>query len=243
MVFRPLVGKMRATDLKAGVEVPELALKNGYFLIGNDFNPIDYAKYNARTAFDKDVVYNYDLQEQIFDYIFYKLGLSSESCVRHPVLLTEPVCNPNYARKNVSELLFECYQVPSVCMGIDALFSYYKYGREHGNTGLIIRSGFIATHILPIFDIRQTNDKYGDVFSCDLQHVKRLSIGGYSTTDYMLKVCVFKYQSLIIVDITTQVSSIEQLCNKCFKRTDVCHCSKSARIKRATLPRRSTIPK
>ncbi len=192
MVFRPLIGKLRATDLKQGIEVPDLAEKNGNCLIGNDFSPSEYAKYNARTPFDKEVVYNFELQEQVFDYIFYKLGLSSESSVRHPLLITECICNPNYTRKHLSQLLFEGYQVPSVCYGVDSLFSYYKYGRERGNTGLLVRSGFMATHILPIFDIKN-DKKYGDGFYFDAQTLKRLSIGGYTATDYMLKVRSFTF--------------------------------------------------
>ena len=35
----------------------------------------------------------------MFDYIFAHLGITSEGCVDHPVVLTEPVCNPNYCRQ------------------------------------------------------------------------------------------------------------------------------------------------
>lgn len=49
----------------------------------------------------------------------------------------------------MSELLFECYNVPSVAYGIDALFS------AHHNLGsvtdaLIVSSGHQTTHILPV---------------------------------------------------------------------------------------------
>jgi actin-related protein 5 len=54
----------------------------------------------------------------------------------------------------MSELLFECYQVPSVCYGVDSLFSYYGnriHQSEFGlNDALIISSGFNTTHIIPI---------------------------------------------------------------------------------------------
>jgi actin-related protein len=55
----------------------------------------------------------------------------------------------------MSELLFECYGAPSVCYGVDALFSYY-YNKKRlplaGRDGLIIASGNLATHHLLIAD-------------------------------------------------------------------------------------------
>jgi actin-related protein 5 len=48
----------------------------------------------------------------------------------------------------MSELLFECYNVPSVAYGIDALFSFYANGGEKDD-GIIISSGNNMTHIIP----------------------------------------------------------------------------------------------
>ena len=52
----------------------------------------------------------------------------------------------------MSELLFECYGVPSVAYGIDALFSaHHNIGIESGITdALIVSSGHQTTHILPV---------------------------------------------------------------------------------------------
>jgi actin-related protein 5 len=55
----------------------------------------------------------------------------------------------------MSELLFECYGAPSVCYGVDALFSYYynkKRLPSEGSDGLIISSGNLSTHHLLIAD-------------------------------------------------------------------------------------------
>ncbi|KAL0491669.1 actin-related protein [Acrasis kona] len=185
--FRNVVGRLRATDIKSGVEIPELAEKNGNYLIGNDIDPIDYAKYNARSPFDRDVLYNHDLQEHILDYVFYKLGLLNESSVRHPIVITEAVCNPNFARKNMYEMLFECYRVPSVCSGIDALFSHYNH-QNKPSTGLIIRSGFASSHVIPIFNVSK-----GSKSLSDSHHIQRSVIGGYATTDLLLKILQLKY--------------------------------------------------
>ena len=38
-------------------------------------------------------------QEQVFDHIFSHLGINTPGSVNHPIVLTEPVCNPNYCRQ------------------------------------------------------------------------------------------------------------------------------------------------
>jgi actin-related protein 5 len=51
-----------------------------------------------RNQFDRNLVFNFGHQEQIFDYAFSHLGLGEEASVEHPVVVTEPVCNPTYCR-------------------------------------------------------------------------------------------------------------------------------------------------
>ena len=48
----------------------------------------------------------------LLDAVFCGLGLSSSGWVDHPILMSEPICNPNWSRAQLQELLFECYQVP-----------------------------------------------------------------------------------------------------------------------------------
>ena len=58
-------------------------------------------------------------------------------------------------RSQMSELLFECYGIPSVAYGVDALFSaHHNFSREgQGLTdALIVSSGHQTTHILPVLD-------------------------------------------------------------------------------------------
>ena len=65
----------------------------------------------------------------------------------------------------MSELLFECYNVPAVSYGVDALFSLYHSCSEQGRAycdALIVCSGHQFTHILPVLDGR-----------LDASHVKR----------------------------------------------------------------------
>lgn len=53
----------------------------------------------------------------------------------------------------MSELLFECYGVPSVAYGVDALFSAHHNCHLEGHEltdSLIVSSGHQTTHILPV---------------------------------------------------------------------------------------------
>ena len=79
----------------------------------------------------------------------------------------------------MTELLFECYSVPSVAYGIDALLSY-KYNK--GSSGLIVSSSHSSTHLIPVLDSKPI-----------LSSISRLNWGGYQNADYMLKLIKLKY--------------------------------------------------
>lgn len=80
----------------------------------------------------------------------------------------------------MAELLFECYNVPSIAYGVDCLFSY-----QHNNSppdGLIISIGYHTTHIIPIIDGR-----------ADTANSRRINVGGYHITSYMHRLLQLKY--------------------------------------------------
>ncbi len=51
----------------------------------------------------------------------------------------------------MSELLFEVYGAPSVCYGIDAVFSYYQNSQSLSDA-LLVSASHSATHVLPFVD-------------------------------------------------------------------------------------------
>lgn len=81
----------------------------------------------------------------------------------------------------MSELLFECYGVPSVCYAVDSVLSY-RNESKNGNTGLIISCGYYSTHVIPIID-----------GAIDAKHSRRLDIGGYHITSYLHRLLQLKY--------------------------------------------------
>lgn len=72
--------------------------------------------------------------------------------------MTEAMCNPNYSRALVSELIFECYHVPALSYCVDSLLSFhYNTSQLNGcdapaRSGLIIDSSHATTHLIPVFD-------------------------------------------------------------------------------------------
>jgi actin-related protein 5 len=79
----------------------------------------------------------------------------------------------------MSEILFECYGVPSVAYGVDALFSYAHNG---GQTGLVVSSSHSSTHLIPVINSRPL-----------LTQATRLNWGGSQNAEYLLKLIRLKY--------------------------------------------------
>lgn len=156
--------------------------------IVGDHNPsllkyFDFTRSGPRSAFDSNVVYQFEIMEYVLDFGFDRLG-ADQSQIDHPVLITECVCNPVQSRCRMAELLFESYGVPSIAYGVDAAFSY-KYNQQIGlcnNDGLVVSSGFMTSHVIPFVDGEPVYE------ACC-----RTNIGGYHVTDYLKQLLSLKY--------------------------------------------------
>ncbi|KAJ2402926.1 Nuclear actin-protein involved in chromatin remodeling [Coemansia sp. RSA 2559] len=171
--FDSIVAKYRNRKIS-----PDLLL-----LVGTDVQSDPMAKSSVRSGFDNGVLTNFDVMESIMDYVFTMLGCVDDS-VNQPIVMTETVCIPFTSRKHTSELLFECYNVPSVVYGIDSVWSYYKNMGTFSTDGLVFGSGNINSHVIPIYDSR-----------AHTEHCKRLNMGALSMEDYLLKLLQLKYPS------------------------------------------------
>lgn len=78
--------------------------RDGDFVIVGDPLLETETRVKIRSPFEKNCVTNLDLMENVLDYSFSKLGIENQ--VNHPVLITEPVCNPNYCRARMSSKLW-----------------------------------------------------------------------------------------------------------------------------------------
>lgn len=170
LIFRNLVAKYRGK-------------KENEAHVGNDIKNIEVVRWLLKTQFDKNVVTQFDIQETVFDYVFSHLGINTPEKVDHPVIITEPACNPNYSRQMMSELLFECYNVPQVAYGVDSLFSFYGYNtKPKGLYGIVASLGYNTTHILPI-----VRSKF------DARHAKRINVGTLHMINFLQRLLQLKY--------------------------------------------------
>ena len=94
LVFKPVLTKTRREKGK-----------DSELLVANDIINIEAFRFNLKTPFDKNVIVQMEVAETLFDYTFAHLGLNNngEGGIGHPIVLTEPVGNPNFcrSRKNI----------------------------------------------------------------------------------------------------------------------------------------------
>lgn len=81
----------------------------------------------------------------------------------------------------MSELLFECYNIPAVCYGIDSLFSF-SFNDNLNGTALIVSIGYNTTHVIPYIEGKHITEK-----------IRRINVGGYHMITYLHKLLQLKY--------------------------------------------------
>ncbi|CAG9768845.1 unnamed protein product [Ceutorhynchus assimilis] len=176
--FRNLIAKpRRERSKKDTIEIPQIP----QLQVGNDIVNIEAVRFQLKTQFDRNVVTHFEAQEHLFDYIFSHLGIDTEEEVPHPILCTEAVLNPNSSRQLMSELLFECYNVPSLCYAVDALLSHHYYA-DSSKDALIINLGYQTCHIIPLI-----NNK--TIF----ENIRRLNTGGFHIINFLHRLLQLKY--------------------------------------------------
>lgn len=168
LVFRNIVARQKANQ-----DTQEV-------LVGSEIPESELYKLSIRSPFERGVLQHFHTQEHVFDYIFWMLGIQDTS-VKHPLLITETPCSPNYSRDLLLELAFEAYAVPSVNLGIDSIFSL-MHNKGPQSSAMVISFGHQATHILPCID--------GEFLP---QYSKRINIGGMHCTQSLLKFLQTRY--------------------------------------------------
>jgi len=171
LIFRNLIAKHRGKK--------EETSASHYY--GNNIKQLEDPRWNIRTQYDMDVVSHFDVQEHAFDYLFKYLGINTNNSVNHPVCITEGVCIPNQSRQNMSELLFECYNVPHIVYGVDKLFSWRK-NMKAAKYGIIVSCGYQTSHVLPIVN-----------GMLDAKNARRLNAGGMNMMIHLQQLLQLKH--------------------------------------------------
>ncbi|KAF3927519.1 Actin-1 [Arthrobotrys entomopaga] len=192
-----------STDAAPRLTFPPICSRYRDRKLGRTFTLVGYDAYadsNSRTAaknaFDIDVISNFDVMENILDYSFLKLGINNGNGIGHPIVLTETLCNPNYTRKTMSELLFEAYNAPSILYGIDSLFSYHYNG---GTNGLVLSSSNSTTHLIPVVNSKGV-----------MSMATRLNWGGSQAVEFLTKLLALKYPGFPSKVYQPQLESLVQ---------------------------------
>lgn len=142
-------------------------------LFGDNVEVESGAKTQSKTAWEGDILINFDAMENALDYAFCKLGLDTSS-VMHPVVISERLCTPMYSRSGafllfrsitlcwkgpmpiflvLSELLFEGYNVPKAAFAIDALMSfYYNTPDQPRRDGIVVSFNSASTSVIPVLN-------------------------------------------------------------------------------------------
>ncbi|KAJ5110505.1 Actin-like protein arp5 [Penicillium argentinense] len=160
-----------------------------------------------KPAFDpgSSIVGNWDVMEGVLDYVFIKMGINSTSdSVERPIIMTEPIANMGYPRKMMNEILFECYNAPSVAYGVDSLFAY-RYNK--GTDGLIVSSSNTSTHVIPVLDSKPL-----------LSNCSRLNWGGFNNAEYLAKQLKLKYPTFPARLLDHQIEDLVR--NHCYVSQD-----------------------
>lgn len=80
----------------------------------------------------------------------------------------------------MSELLFECYDVPSICYGIDSVLSFAH--SKLGENGLIVSISYYAIHIIPVLNGIAQHTK-----------MRRINLGGFQVITFLHRLLQLKY--------------------------------------------------
>ncbi|KAF9605013.1 hypothetical protein IFM89_012969 [Coptis chinensis] len=124
---------------------------------------------NSAYPIDHGVVRDWDNMVEIWDNIFKELQVDPEE---HPILLTEPALNPKENREDMTEVMFEIFDVPSLCIAIQAVLTMYNYGRT---TGVVVELGDGVSEVVPIYEGYLLSDA-----------MNRFNLAGQDLTDFLM---------------------------------------------------------
>ena len=107
----------------------------------------------------------------IFDYIYSKLGISSQEIKEHPVLITEPLLNPYTNREKIACSLFDNLGVPALFFASQPILSLFS---TSNTSGVVLESGDGITQSCVVFE--------GYSIPCSYE---RYNYGGSDVTEYL----------------------------------------------------------
>ena len=187
-IFPTIIGKPKMPGLMVGVDQKDV-------YIGNEVKE-KKSILKADNPIVKGIIQDWDDMKKIWQYaIVHEMRTVPEE---QELLLTEPPLNPKKNREEMTKIMFEEFNVPSLYVGIQAVMSLYASGRT---TGLVIDSGEGITHAVPIYE------------GYAIPHaIQRISIGGKKLTAHLRKLLEDDERFHGITDLETYQKIKEKLC-------------------------------
>ena len=119
---------------------------------------------------DRGIIKYWNILEKLYDHIFYnELKVNTSE---HNILITELPFNSNKNRENLTEFMFEVYDVPGFYIMNQSALSLLAEGKS---TGLVVDLGDSYNHIYPMIN-----------YGCD-KNVKWTKTGGKDITEFLFK--------------------------------------------------------
>jgi len=156
--------------------------------------------------FQKGYLVNWDVQRQLFDYLFNKDTLKHEPTDVN-IVVSEPQFNFTSVKECLDEILFEEHRFKAVCRTTACQLSSWKKKEEESNRMccLFVDSGFSFTHIVPICN--------GKIIK---KAVRRIDIGGKLLTNHLKE--IISYRQLHVLDETYVMNQVKEDC--CYVSND-----------------------
>ncbi|XP_055954846.1 uncharacterized protein LOC126810947 isoform X3 [Patella vulgata] len=150
-----------------------------------------------RYPIEHGIITRWDEMERIWHHIFHNVLCKDPE--ERPVLLTEPPFNPKINREKMTQVMFETFNTPALCVSIQSILSLYASGRT---TGVVCDSAHGISNILPVYD------GHGLIYKS-----RKFEIAGGELTDYLRRALNERGYNFTAIPETDIVRSIkEKLC-------------------------------
>lgn len=146
----------------------------------------------------KGYLVNWDIQRQIWDYIFGD-GVLDILPNEHNLLFTEPIFNFTSIQDTLDEIIFEEYRFKSLLRLPSPMLSALNYSQCHPGVlcSLVVDSGYSFTHIVPFYRNKLIQEA-----------TLRIDVGGKLLTNHLKE--IISYRQLHVLDETYVMNQVKE---------------------------------
>ncbi|CAG2100522.1 unnamed protein product [Medioppia subpectinata] len=187
----------------------------------------DYSQMFYLIPFSKGYLVNWDLERQIWDYVF-KTKLKTDFSDT-TLIMTEPTLNFKPIQENMTEILYEEYGFASLLRATGPQLASYKYYNDNKSSMacLVVDSGFSFTHIVPFIKDKRVKES-----------IRRIDCGGKAMTNHLKD--IVSYRQLNVLDETHVVNQAKEdscyVSNQFWKDMEICKDRRNPIIRDYVLP-------